>query len=54
MFMWIIIIEILILLTLTPCSFVSCYRVIGGTSCLNMKVEGSFDGVSHQLNYTAS
>ena len=40
--MGIIVIEILILSALTLCSLVSCYRNIGGTSCLNMKVEGSF------------
>ena len=41
-FMGIIIIGILILSALTLCSLVSCYRYIGGTSCLNMKGDGSF------------
>jgi len=41
-FMGIIIIEILMISAMTPCSFISCYRIIGGTSCLNMKVEVSF------------
>ena len=41
-FIVMIIIETLIFSSVTPCSLVSCYHILRGTSCLNMKAEGSF------------
>ena len=41
-FMVMIIIEILILSAMRPCSLVRCYHILRGTSYLNMKAECSF------------